>query len=132
MNHRFIVLLTAVAIDSIGIGLIFPILPALVREVAGPTDSAVLFGVIMAVYALMQFICSPVLGALSDRFGRRPVLLVSIAGAAVDYLVMTFSPLFAVLLIGRMISGITGANMAVATAYIADITPEEERASRFG
>ena len=132
MNRSFVVLLTAVAIDSIGIGLIFPILPGLVREVAGPADSSILFGVILAVYALMQFICSPVLGALSDRYGRRPVMLVSIAGAAIDYLVMAFSPWFAVLLIGRVISGVTSANIAVATAYIADITPEEQRASRFG
>lgn len=132
MNRPFLVLLAAIAIDSIGIGLIFPILPGLVREVAGPADSSVLFGVIIAVYALMQFVCSPLLGMLSDRFGRRPVMLISIAGAAIDYLVMAFSPWFAVLLIGRIISGITGANMAVATAYIADITPEEKRAGRFG
>ena len=132
MNRAFAILLAAVTIDSIGIGLIFPILPGLIREVAGPTDSALLFGVIMAVYALMQFICSPILGALSDRFGRRPLMLLSVAGSAIDYLIMTFSPWFAVLVIGRMISGITGANMAVATAYIADITPEDKRAGRFG
>ncbi len=132
MKRPFIVLLAAIAIDSIGVGLIFPILPSLVRDVAGPGDSSILFGVIIAIYALMQFIFSPLLGALSDRYGRRPVLLVSIAGAAIDYLVMAFSPWFAVLLIGRIISGITGANMAVATAYIADITPEDERAGRFG
>ena len=132
MNRAFAILLAAVTIDSIGIGLIFPILPSLIREVAGPADSSLLFGVIIAVYALMQFICAPLLGALSDRYGRRPLMLASIAGAAVDYLVMAFSPWFAVLLIGRIVSGVTGANMAVATAYIADITPEDERAGRFG
>ena len=132
MNRAFAILLAAVTIDSIGIGLIFPILPSLIREVAGPADSSLLFGVIIAVYALMQFVCAPLLGALSDRYGRRPLMLASIAGAAVDYLVMAFSPWFAVLLIGRIVSGVTGANMAVATAYIADITPEDERAGRFG
>ena len=132
MNRAFAILLAAVTIDSIGIGLIFPILPSLIREVAGPADSSLLFGVIIAVYALMQFVCAPLLGALSDRYGRRPLMLASIAGAAVDYLIMAFSPWFAVLLIGRIVSGVTGANMAVATAYIADITPEDERAGRFG
>src|SRR5581483_6961583 len=77
-------------------------------------------------------IFSPVLGAMSDRFGRRPVLLTSIAGAAVDYLFMAFSPAFWVLLVGRTIAGLTSANMAVATAYIADITAEADRAKRFG
>jgi DHA1 family tetracycline resistance protein-like MFS transporter len=91
-----------------------------------------MYGVILALYAFMQFVFSPVLGVMSDRFGRRPVLLASIAGATIDYLFMTFSPVFSVLLIGRAIAGVTSANMAVATAYISDITPESERAQRFG
>ena len=80
----------------------------------------------------MQLVFSPVLGTLSDRYGRRPVLLVSLAGAAVDYTVMAFTPLLSVLYVGRVVAGITGANMAVATAYIADISREDERAARFG
>ena len=132
MNKALVVILAAVTLDSIGIGLIFPILPSLLREVTGSGDVSLLYGVILALYAFMQFVFSPVLGALSDRYGRRPVLLLSLAGAAIDYLVMAFAPVFAVLLIGRAISGITSANMSVATAYIADITPEEQRARRFG
>ncbi|MET0438285.1 MAG: TCR/Tet family MFS transporter, partial [Devosia sp.] len=79
-----------------------------------------------------QFLFSPILGVLSDRFGRRPVLLVSLAGAAIDYLIMAFAPHLWMLVIGRAIAGVTSANMAVATAYITDITTEEERAQRFG
>ncbi len=132
MNKSLVVILAAVTLDSVGIGLIFPILPALLREVTGSGEISLLYGVILALYAFMQFIFSPVLGALSDRFGRRPVLLLSLTGAAIDYLIMAFAPVFWVLLVGRAISGITSANMAVASAYIADITPEDRRAQRFG
>jgi DHA1 family tetracycline resistance protein-like MFS transporter len=80
----------------------------------------------------MPIFCSPILGSLSDRFGRRPVLLLSLAGAAIDYLVMFFAPTLALLYLGRIIAGITGANIAVATAYIADVTPESSRAKAYG
>jgi DHA1 family tetracycline resistance protein-like MFS transporter len=80
----------------------------------------------------MQFLCAPVLGAISDKVGRRPVLLVSLAGAAIDYVFMALAPSMAWLFVGRAIAGITGANMAVAQAYIADITPEDQRARRYG
>jgi len=132
MPKGLIVILAAVTLDSIGIGLVFPILPELLREVAHADNVAVLYGIILSLYALMQFIFAPVLGLLSDRFGRRPVLLVSLAGAAIDYLVMAFAPQLWMLVIGRAIAGITSANIAVATAYIADISPEETRAQRFG
>jgi len=132
MNKRLIVILSVITLDAIGIGLIFPILPSLLKELTASGEVSVLYGVILALYALMQFIFSPVLGAMSDRFGRRPVLLTSIAGATLDYLVMAFAPVFWVLLVGRAIAGITSANMAVATTYIADITEEGERAKRFG
>jgi MFS transporter, DHA1 family, tetracycline resistance protein len=85
-------------------------------------------GIMLALYAAIQFVFSPVLGVMSDRFGRRPVLLISLAGAAVDYLFMAFAPELWMLVIGRAIAGFTSANMAVATAYITDITPEEQRA----
>lgn len=85
-----------------------------------------------ALYALMQFIFAPVLGALSDRLGRRPVLLISLAGAAVNYLFLAFAPNLTLLFIGRAIAGLTSANISVATAYITDISPEEKRARRFG
>jgi len=132
MNRQLIVILCIVALDAVGIGLIFPILPGLLKEMTASADISLLYGVILALYALMQFVFSPVLGALSDRYGRRPVLLLSIAGATVDYVFMALSPIVAVLLIGRAIAGITSANMAVATAYISDITEKQQRAERFG
>ncbi|WP_418137698.1 tetracycline efflux MFS transporter Tet(30) [Agrobacterium sp. El2ro-1b] len=132
MNKALIVILSTVALDAIGAGLIFPILPDLLVEVTGGGDIGFLYGVMLAVFAIMQFVFSPILGALSDRFGRRPVLLLSLAGTLLDYLVMAFSPLGWVLVVGRAMAGITSANMAVASAYITDITPAEQRAQRFG
>ncbi len=126
------VILATVALDAAGIGLIFPILPRLLREMSGAGEVSALFGAMLALYALMQFAFSPVLGVLSDRFGRRPVLLISLAGSTVDYLIMAFTPFLWLLFVGRAIAGLTAANVAVATAYIADITPEAQRAKRFG
>lgn len=132
MNKALIVILSTVALDAIGAGLIFPILPDLLVEVTGGGDIGLLYGIMLAVYAIMQLVFSPVLGALSDRFGRRPVLLFSLAGTLLDYLVMALSPLGWVLVVGRAMAGISSANMAVASAYITDITPAEQRARRFG
>ncbi|MBU6258474.1 MAG: TCR/Tet family MFS transporter [Burkholderiales bacterium] len=132
MNKALVVILAAVLLDAIGIGLIFPILPALLRDVEHRGDITSVLGIILALYAACQFLFSPALGVLSDRYGRRPVLLVSLAGAAVDYLVMAFAPQLWILVVGRAIAGITGANMAVATAYITDISTPAERARRFG
>ncbi len=132
MNKALVVILAAVTLDAVGIGLIFPILPKLLREVAHIAEVAPLYGLMLALYSAMTFLFSPILGVLSDRYGRRPVLLVSLAGAAVDYLIMAFAPDLWMLVIGRAIAGITSANMAVATAYITDISAEEERAQRFG
>lgn len=133
MRKPHIVILFTVLLDAIGFGLIMPILPGLLHSLAD-SDIAVSknYGALLAVYALMQFLFSPILGALSDRFGRRPVLLASLAGAAVDYLVMAAAPNLSWLYVGRVLAGITGANMAVATAYLTDVTPEAERAGRFG
>jgi len=132
LNKALVVILAAVTLDAIGIGLIFPILPALLRDVGHTTEIATLLGLMLALYSAMQFLFSPVLGVLSDRFGRRPVLLLSLAGAALDYVVMAFAPHLWMLVIGRAIAGLTSANMAVATAYITDISSEDERAKRFG
>lgn len=132
MNRPLIVILAAVTLDAVGIGLIFPILPKLLEQVTHVDNIAPYVGIMFALYAAIQFLFSPVLGVMSDRFGRRPVLLVSLAGAAVDYLFMAFAPELWMLVVGRAIAGLTSANMAVATAYITDITPEEQRAQRFG
>ncbi len=132
MNRALVVILAAVMLDAIGIGLIFPILPALLRDVGHVSEVATLLGLMLALYAACQFLFSPVLGVLSDRYGRRPVLLLSLAGAAIDYAVMAVAPQLWMLVLGRAIAGITSANMAVATAYITDISSEDERARRFG
>ncbi|PHV27549.1 tetracycline resistance MFS efflux pump [Janthinobacterium sp. BJB426] len=126
------VIFATVMLDAVGIGLIFPILPALLRHVTHADNVAPYIGIMTALYALMQFIFAPVLGALSDRLGRRPVLLVSLAGAAVNYLFLAFAPSLWMLLLGRAIAGLTSANVSVATAYITDISAENQRARRFG
>jgi MFS transporter, DHA1 family, tetracycline resistance protein len=132
MHKAMIVILATVGIDAIGAGLIFPILPDLLTELTAGGDIGFLYGAMLAIYAVMQFVFSPILGALSDRFGRRPVLLLSLAGTLLDYLVMALTPLGWVLVVGRAMAGITSANMAVASAYITDITPPDQRARRFG
>ena len=126
------ILLTAL-IDVMGIGLIIPVLPGLVKELAGSeAGGARAIGWLTALYAAMQFVFAPLLGTLSDRYGRRPVLLVSLAGMAADYLLLFFAPSLLWLFVGRILAGITGANYTVASAYIADVSPPEERAKNFG
>ncbi|NRQ15220.1 TCR/Tet family MFS transporter [Ensifer sesbaniae] len=132
MKKSLIVIFTAIVLDAVGIGLIFPILPSLLKEVTQADNVAPYIGTMTALYAVMQFLFAPVLGALSDRLGRRPVLLISLAGAAVNYLFLAFAPNLWMLFAGRAIAGLTSANMSVATAYITDITPEDRRARRFG
>ncbi len=132
MTRPLIVIFLAIVLDAVGIGLIFPILPALLRQVAHTDNVAPYIGAMTALYAAMQFVFAPVLGALSDRLGRRPVLLISLAGAAVNYLLLAFAPNLVLLFVGRAIAGLTSANISVAMAYITDISPEEKRARRFG
>ena len=124
--------LAIVALDSSGIGLTLPIIPRLLSEVAHSKDLGWRFGAFLSLYALMQFMFSPLLGVWSDRIGRRPVLLFSLAGATVDYLFMALAPSLGLLFVGRAIAGITGASLAVASAYIADVSSEAQRARRFG
>ena len=123
-----------VAIDAMGIGIIIPVMPDLLQELSNANigDAARWGGYLAFGYALMQFLFSPIIGALSDRFGRRPVLMVSLATLGVDYLVMAIAPTLWILFIGRLIAGIAGATHATATAYIADVTPREGRAAAFG
>ena len=133
MPKPLYVLLFILLIDAIGLGLIMPILPGLLASLSQDVaHNSLHYGVLLAVYALMQFLCAPVLGALSDRYGRRRVLLLSLAGAALDYVLMAYAPSLGWLYLGRVVAGITGANMAVATAYLTDITPQGQRAARFG
>jgi DHA1 family tetracycline resistance protein-like MFS transporter len=132
MQRPLVVIFAAIGLDAVGIGLIFPILPRLLEDVTHAQNVAPYIGVMTALYAVMQFIFAPVLGALSDTLGRRPVLLISLAGAAINYVVMAFAPQLWMLLLGRAIAGLTSANISVATAYITDISPEDTRARRFG
>lgn len=121
-------------LDILGIGLIVPVLPDLVKSFQGGdvAEASHTYGVLMSVYALMQFVCAPILGSLSDRYGRRPVILVSLLGSGLDYFLLAFAPNLGWFFIGRVIAGITGANFSAATAYIADISPPEKRAANFG
>lgn len=132
MNRSLIVIFTTIALDAIGIGLIFPILPRLLEEVTHSRNIAPEVGIMTALYAIMQFLFAPVLGALSDNLGRRPVLLISLTGAAINYAVMAFAPQLWMLLLSRAIAGVSSANISVATAYITDISPEDKRVRRFG
>lgn len=121
-------------IDVIGFGIIIPILPDLIKELTGGTlsDASVYGGWLMFAFSIAQFIFSPVLGNLSDRFGRRPILLISLFGFSLDYLILAFSPTIAWLFVGRILAGIMGASFTTAGAYIADISPPEKRAQNFG
>jgi DHA1 family tetracycline resistance protein-like MFS transporter len=127
-------ILASVFLDALSFGLIIPILPRLIQELAGHDTGAAarIFGVMTAVWALMNFIASPILGALSDRFGRRPVILISTFGLAADFLVMALAPNVAWLFAGRAMSGLTAASYSAASAYLADTTPPNDRAKRFG
>lgn len=129
---RFI--LITLVIDLLGFGLVVPIVPSLVLKLSGQNVSgaSLWVGSLLAVFALMQFVCAPVLGALSDRFGRRPVLLLSLSGICANYLMLAWAPSLAWLFVGRLIAGATAANAATATAYIADVTPPQKRAGQFG
>ncbi|EPL4222076.1 TPA: TCR/Tet family MFS transporter [Acinetobacter baumannii] len=132
MNRSLFIIFATIALDAIGISLIFPILPLLLQDMTHSTHISIYMGILASLYAAMQFIFSPLLGALSDRWGRRPVLLISLAGSAVNYLFLTFSHSLILLLVGRIIAGITSANMAVASAYIVDVLHENNRAKYFG
>jgi MFS transporter, DHA1 family, tetracycline resistance protein len=125
--------LATATLDVLALGIIIPVFPELVVDFTGSTvNAARTLAVFGTVWAAMQFIFSPLLGALSDRFGRRPVLLLSIFGLGLDYMLMALAPSLGWLFVGRVISGITAASFTTAGAYIADVTPHEGRAKGFG
>src|SRR5260370_13155561 len=130
LNFIFITVL----LDMIALGIIVPVLPKLVADfLHGDTaHAAEMVGLVSRMWALMQFIFSPVLGLLSDRFGRRPVILLSNLGLGLDYIVMALAPTVSWLFLGRVLSGITSASVNTANAYISDVTPVEKRARAFG
>lgn len=124
---------TTIVLEMMGIGLLIPVMPDVIRRfVTSEQEVNHYFGYFVATYALMQFFASPILGGLSDRFGRRPVLLSSLFGAAFDYMFMAFAPTLWLLFVGRIISGLTGAAISVANSYMADISDDTNRAANFG
>ncbi|MXV15509.1 TCR/Tet family MFS transporter [Hufsiella ginkgonis] len=130
MGFIFVTLL----IDTIGFGLIYPVLPRLIEQmIHGDLSQASRWNAwLMSAYAVTQFICAPVIGSLSDKYGRRPVLLLSLFGFGLDYILLSLAPTIWWLVAGRVIAGITGASFTTASAYIADISTAEDRAKNFG
>jgi DHA1 family tetracycline resistance protein-like MFS transporter len=127
-------ILLTVVLDSIGIGLIFPVMPDLLREVTGAdlSHAAIWGGVLATSFAVMQFLFGPIVGNLSDAYGRRPILLIALGAMALDYMLMAVAGTIWLLLIGRLIAGVTAATHSTAAAFMADISAPDERAKNFG
>lgn len=133
-NKGLIFIFITLLLDVIGFGIIIPVLPELLKKLVNGdlSEAAWWGGILMGVYATMQFLFAPIMGGLSDQYGRRPVLLASLFAFGLDYILLAFAPNIGWLFVGRMISGITGASFSTATAYIADISTPEKRAQNFG
>ena len=133
-NNALLFIFITVLVDVIGLGIIIPIVPKLIENLTGLgiNEASKYGGWLLFSFAIMQFIFSPILGGLSDRFGRRPILLLSLFGLGLDYIFHAFAPSIAWLFVGRIIAGIMGAIFSTATAYIADISSPEKRAQNFG
>ncbi|MHA1159134.1 MAG: TCR/Tet family MFS transporter [Alphaproteobacteria bacterium] len=131
---KLIVLFATLVIDVMGIGIILPVIPLLVQEMTGGEvgSAATIYGLLVALYSLMQFLFGPLIGALSDRFGRRPILLISLIGLGFDYILLALAPNLWIIALARIIGGIMGASLTTASAYVADISPPERRAEYFG
>lgn len=127
-------IVVTLCLDILGLGLVIPILPRLVESFVGndPTEGAFYVGALAASYALMQFVFSPIMGSLSDRFGRRPVLLISLFGSGFDYVLLALAPSLSWFFLGRVVAGLCGASIGTGAAYIADVSPPEKRAQNFG
>src|SRR3954469_23530460 len=130
----FAFIFITVLLDMLAIGIVIPVLPTLVSGFLGGSaaNTAEMLGIFGTVWALMQFLASPTMGALSDRCGRRPVILISNIGLGLDYILMALAPSLWWLFVGRVISGITAASISTGFAYVADVTPADQRAARFG
>src|SRR6266480_4721256 len=130
----FIFVFITVLLDMLALGMIVPVLPALVVSFLGgdAASGADYLGLFGTAWALMQFIFSPIHGVLSDRFGRKPIILISNFGLGLDYILMALAPTLEWLFVGRVISGVTAASIPAASAYIADVTPADKRARAFG
>src|SRR5436309_8833308 len=128
----FIFIFITVLLDMVSFGVIIPVFPQLILRLQGGDmpGAAAIFGILGTAFAVMQVIFAPVQGALSDRYGRRPVILLSNLGLGVDYVVMAVAPTIPILFIGRLISGATSASFSISGAYVADVTPPEKRAAR--
>lgn len=127
-------ILATIGIDALGLGIVIPVVPQLVRVLSGRdiSSASIWVGALVATFSVAQFIAAPILGGLSDRFGRRPVLLMSLAGICANYLLLAAAPSLPWLFLGRVLAGATAANVSTANAYIADVTPPERRGQRFG
>src|SRR5580698_7772419 len=133
-RHALAFIFITMLVDTIGLGIIIPVTPKLITELTGQgmSEAARWGGWLFFVYALMQFFCAPAIGNLSDRFGRRPVLIASLGMLGIDYLITAMAPTILWLFIARFLSGIAGAAYPIANAYIADVSPPEKRAANFG
>lgn len=133
-RNSLIFIFITVLVDVIGIGIIIPIIPTLIKNLTGTDESgaAVYGGFLILAFAVMQFLFAPLVGELSDRYGRRPVLLIALLGLGLDYVFHAYAPTITLLFVGRFIAGITGASFTVANAYVADISAPEDKAKNFG
>ena len=133
-KNALLFIFITVMLNMIGFGVIMPVMPQLIMDVTGQdlSRAAQWGGYLSAVYAVMQFIMMPIIGGLSDRFGRRPVLLISLAAYSIDFLIMAIAPEIAVIVVARILAGAFAATFSTANAYIADISPPEKRAANFG
>lgn len=134
MQKSLVFIFITVLIDVTGLGIIIPVLPDLIKELSGRdiSSAAQLSGYMSAAYSILLFLCAPIMGALSDQYGRRPVLLLSLFGFGLDYIFQGFASSIAMLFVGRVIAGITGASYSTAAAYISDVSEPEKKAQNFG